>query len=287
VPARALPLVFLAFILACAAAQIPFARYLKERSAVEKIGYVPQAEVLKLGGVDQKQFLAALLVSKTLIYFGGLSQHAERKVFIPVDLGGIHRHLDGALKLDPYNMDAYYFSQAIYVWDVGNVRLANSLLEYGMKYRTWDWYLPFFAGFNSAYFLKNYRKAAEYYRKAGDLSGSDLYQSLAGRYLQASGQTDLAIAYLTAMEKSARSGAVKKSFGIRLTAFREVRRIELALVRYRRETGETPLTVQTLINSGYLKPPLTDPYGGVFYLTPEGTVATTSKFAFASKGNRK
>ncbi len=284
--ARLLPSLFLAFFLACALVQIPFARYLKNRPVVEKIGYVPHAELLKMGSADQKQFMAALLVSKVLTYFGGVTQQAERKVVIPMDIRGIHRHLEGALKLDPYNMDSYYFSQALFVWDARNVPLANSLLDYGMKYRTWDWYLPFFAGFNSAYFLKDYRKAADYYRRAGDLSGSDLYQSLAGRYLQASGQTDLAIAYLATMEKGARSSAIKKAFGIRLAAFREVKRIEAALARYRSENGKSPVTVQTLISSGYLAPPPRDPYGGEFYLSPEGTVSTTSKFAFAPKGKK-
>ncbi len=65
-------------------------------------------------------------------------------------------------------MDAYYFAQAVLVWDVGQVRLANELLEYGMRYRTWDYLLPFFAGFNYSYFLKDNEKAAQYYR--GQLS---------------------------------------------------------------------------------------------------------------------
>ena len=285
--ARALPWAFLAFVLACAAIQIPFARYLKNRPVVEKIGYVPQPEVLNMGSADQKQFLAALLVSKVLTYFGSVTQQAEHKVTIPLDFRGIHRHIEGALKLDPYNMDTYYFSQAIFVWDARNVRLANSMLDYGMKYRTWDWYLPFFAGFNSAYFLKDYRKAADYYRRAGDLSGSDLYQSLAGRYLQASGQTDLALVYLATMEKGARNDAVKKAFGIRLAAFREVKRIEVALANYRRDFGSRPVTVQTLISSGSLAPAPRDPYGGEFYLLPDGTVSTTSKFAFAPKGKKQ
>jgi tetratricopeptide (TPR) repeat protein len=111
--------------------------------------------------------------------------------------------IHGAVQLDPYNMDAYYFGQAILVWDVGKVELANELLDYGMRFRTWDWYLPFFAGFNQAYFLKDYTKAARYYDRAGELSGSDLFKNLAGRYLQESGKTDLALAYLSAMEKKA------------------------------------------------------------------------------------
>jgi len=64
-----------------------------------------------------------------------------------------------AVKLDPYNMDAYYFAQSAFTWEVGRVKEVNSVLEYGMKYRTWIGSC-FFVGFNEAYFLKNYAKAA-------------------------------------------------------------------------------------------------------------------------------
>jgi tetratricopeptide (TPR) repeat protein len=189
--------------------------------------------------------------------------------------------LHGAVKLDPYNLDAYYFAQSFLTWEVKQYQLANNLLEYGMKYRTWDWMLPFFAGFNSAYFLKDYKNAAVYYKRAGEISGSELNISLAGRYMQESGQTELAIAYLVAMEKGERNQAVKKNYQIRLKAFNEVRRIELARDRYKNSEGVLPASLDTLVRSGLLSPPPSDPYGGQFYLEPDGKVATTSKFAFA------
>jgi tetratricopeptide (TPR) repeat protein len=191
------------------------------------------------------------------------------------------RLLHGAVKLDPYNMDAYYFSQGFLTWDVKQFKLANDLLDYGMKYRTWDWYLPFFAGFNSAYFLHDYKKAAEYYKRAGELSGSDLHKSLAGRYLHESGQTDLAIIYLSAIAKGERNPAMKKNYLLRLNAFKEVRRIEMARDHYRELRGTFPTSIDQLLAAGLLSPPPKDPYGGQFYLEQDGNVKTTSKFAFA------
>jgi hypothetical protein len=35
------------------------------------------------------------------------------------------------------------------------------------------------------------------------------------------------------------------------------------------------------MRSGLLTPPPIDPYGGQFYMEPDGKVTTTSKFAFA------
>jgi len=59
------------------------------------------------------------------------------------------------------------------------VKLANDLLEYGMRYRTGISTCRFFAGFNNAYFLKDYARQAEYYKRAGELSGSELFINLA------------------------------------------------------------------------------------------------------------
>lgn len=260
---------------------IPFTTYLKNKPFVEKLGYVPTVSVLKTVAADHKELVAASLVLKVLMYFGGILDKSDNQVAVPPDYISMSRLLHGAVKLDPYNMDAYYFAQGFLTWDVKQYKLANDLLDYGMKYRTWDWYLPFFAGFNSAYFMKDYAAAAKYYQRAGELSGSDLSRLLAGRYMQESGQTELAIVYLSAMEKGERNPALKKNYQLRLTAFRETRRIELARDRYRETRRVMPKTVEQLVTGGFLSPPPVDPYGGQFYLEADGKVATTSKYAFA------
>jgi tetratricopeptide (TPR) repeat protein len=240
---------------------------------------------LRFVSADHKELVGASLVMKVIMYFGGIAQKQQSNVIVqPPDYARMSSILHGAVKLDPYNMDAYYFAQSFLTWEVKQYHLANNLLEYGMKYRNWDWMLPFFAGFNSAYFLKDYKQAADYYKRAGEMTGGELNISLAGRYMQESGQTDLAIGYLSAMEKGERNQAVKKNYQIRLKAFKEVRRIELARDRYREIKGVSPVSLEALISSGLLSPPPVDPYGGQFFLEPDGRVATTSRFAFAGAG---
>ena len=263
----------------------PFTSYMRDKPIEEKLGYVPSIKLLKPLSADQKELAGASLVLKVMMYFGNIVSlsHEGPVISKPPDLQGMSRLLHGAVQLDPYNMDAYYFAQGILTWDARQYKVANDLLEHGMKYRTWDWYLPYFAGFNYAYFLKDYPKAAHYYNLAGDLSGEALYKNLAGRYLQESGQTELAIAYLTGMVHTSTNGAIKQSYEIRLKAFREVRRIELAVDRFVVEQGGKPASVELLVQTRYLKPAPVDPYGGRFYLDPSGKVSTTSKFAFATK----
>ena len=255
-----------------------FTAYLQNRPFTEKIGYTLQPEILRLIAADQKQAVASSLILKAIIYYGGLVEQNKNKLIVPPDYFGIYKTVETAVKLDPYNLDGYYFAQAILAWDVKRIREANLLLEYGMRYRTWDYYLPFFAGFNYAYFLKDYARAADYYKLAGELSGAELYQSLAGRYLQEAGKTDLAIGYLTSMVKGAKNDAIRKTFLIRLNAFKEVKRIESSRDTYRQQTGRLPGSVEELVTQGYLVPPPSDPYGGRFFLDTNGMVRTTSKF---------
>lgn len=261
---------------------LPFTAAMEGRPIEEKLGFVPSIKLMKPLSADQKELVAASLVMKVMMYFGGIvgKEQNERVISQPLDLLGMSRILHGVVKLDPYNLDAYYFAQAFLTWDAGQYKVANDLLDYGMKYRTWDWYLPFFAGFNSAYFLKDYTKAADYYRRAADLSGQDLFRSLAGRYMQESGQTDLAIAYLSSLEKSERNPAMKRNYQIRIRAFREVRRIEKGRDHYLADRGKLPSSVEEMALEGYLNPPPADPYGGRFVIEPTGKVTSTSNFAF-------
>lgn len=278
-------LLFLSGLLVYSLLILPFTTYMRNKPIEEKLGYVPSIKLLKPLSADQKELVGASLVMKVLMYFGGAVGKAQegRLITEPVDLQGMSRLLHGAVRLDPYNMDAYYFAQGFLTWDARQFKVANDLLDYGMQYRTWDWQLPFFAGFNHAFFLKDYARAAGYYKQAGDLSGSSLHINLAGRYMQEAGQTDLAILYLAAMEKGERNPAMKKNYQIRLQAFEEVRRIEQARDLFQQKQGSFPVSVQQLVQLGYLKHQPVDPYGGQFYLESSGKVATTSKFAFATK----
>lgn len=263
----------------------PFTVYMRNKPIVEKLGYVPSSKLLKPLAADHKELAGASLVFKVMMYYGGMIGLAQEGLIATeqVDLQGMSRVLHQAVQIDPYNMDAYYLAQGFLTWNVGQIKVANELLEYGMKYRDWDWLLPYFAGFNSAYFLKDYKKAAEYYKKTGELSGYGLHINLAGRYMQESGQTELAIIYLTSMVKDSKNKILKQSYQTRLKAFQEVRRIEIALERFKAEHGSLPVSVDQLVKSGYLLPIPVDPYGGLFYLNPSGKVSTTSKFAFAVK----
>jgi len=277
-------LVLLVAVAAYSQVLFPLVEYLDGRPFVERLGYVPQEKVLRFSTADQKEFTAAALIFKTMMYYGGLiGESTVTQTYIPPDYEGMIQNIKTANKLDPYNMDAYYFAQAILSWDVGRAEEANRVLEFGMQYRDWDFYLPYFAGFNYAYFLKDYENAARYYQRAADLTGSDLLMRLTSRYLYESKQTDLAVAYLKNLLRTTHNKAIKNTLQMRLKALTEISRIEAAVRAFEEDRGTRPRSIRELV--GYLQPPPLDPYGGEFYLDDEGRVKTTSNMATAGGEN--
>lgn len=257
------------------------ADYMKSKPFVEKLGYIPSVSTMRVMAADHKEAAGASLMLKVLMYFGGLVDKPGNELQMPVDYPAMSRTIDAALKLDPYNMDGYYFAQAILTWNVGQVSLANRFLEYGMKYRDWDWQLPYFVGFNYAYFLKDYANAAKYYRRAAELSGNDMFISLAGRYMQRSGSTEMAIVYLGNMARNSRDQGVKKSLLIRQAAFIRVLELEKAHDAFVKLRGKPPGALEDLVRAGLLRAIPKDPYGGKFVLESDGSISSTSGFSFS------
>jgi len=274
-------LFFLILIMLYCSILSPFCYYQQKRVSVEKVGFLPSASMIKLFSGDQSLFLGAWIIGKAVSYYGGLYQQPDERIISSADYEGIYRALNAGLNLDPYNMDGYYFAQATLVWDMKRVNDANKLLERGLKFRSWDFYLPYFLGFNNAFFLKDFDQAAKYYKRVAELTGGDLSMRLTGRYLYEAGKTDLAISYLSTMVQSARNEAVKKTLELRLTAFKAVRDIEQAYAAFVVRHPNSKPDISMLVSTGFLKEVPVDPYGGHFYINEKGKVVTTSKFAFA------
>lgn len=274
---------FLPLILLYLVILIPFTEAMKTKPVIEKVGYVPEAEAVKIATADQRELTAAFLVMKVMFYYGGLIDMSMKKINIPADYSSMYKFLSTALKIDPYNLDAYYFAQAVFAWDSQHVREANALLEEGVKYRTWDWYLPFSAGFNYAYFLKDYDKAASYFRRAAELTGNELSINLTGRYLYQAGKTEMAIAYMETMLKTVTNESIRKTFKTRLAALKAVLAIERARDAFRVKFGILPGSIAQLQQSAFLPVVPEDPYGGKFFLEIDGKVSTTSKLSFGVK----
>lgn len=256
---------------------VPLTTLRDSRPPEVRLGFFPPAPVVKALSADQYQFVSHLISLRCLFYFGTL---VEEKGQVR-DWNKLHRALYTSTRLDPYNMDAYYFSQAVLPWDAGKPQEAIDLLEYGFAHRTWDWYLPFFLSFDYAFFMKDYGKAGEYLTKAAELNPrAAWFATLAARYYYEGGRTALALAYLKELIPTARSEAIRRQLMIRAEALENILQLEEAIADFINRFQKAPKNLQELVDLGILNHIPEDPYGGTFYLDKEGKVRTTSKLAF-------
>lgn len=260
---------------------VPFSNSLANRPVVVKLGALPDAEVLRVVSGDQRHLLAQYAVVKVLFYYGTLVEKFKQKVVLKPEYENMFKMLKTSARLDPWNADVYYFTQAAFTWELRKVSEVNEMLDYGMRFRTWDYTLPFYAGFNSAYFQKDYQSAAAYFKKAAELSNEPLMANLGARYMYESGQIELGLQFLDYMLRHTTDGKLVTVYQLRKKALLGALTIQKAAEEYRRRFGKAPAQVSDLVGAGVLPEVPEDPYGGSFYFDDKGTVRSTSKFAFA------
>jgi hypothetical protein len=268
--------VLLVLSLCCAYSTWSICDLLQERPVAIRLGYMPDAGVLRLVSADFQPLIAQLAVTKVMFYYGSLVDERFNRLGDRPEYFQMFKTLEKAIKLDPYNMDPYYFAQATYTWELNRAADVNRLLIHGMKYRDWDPWLPFYAGFNAAFFLKDADAAASYLRRAAEISGNKTYASLASRAYYLQGKTGLAIGFLEVMLENATDEVTRKVYAKRLQAFRAINLIEEARDRYFSELKVAAVNIDELLSAGYLGKLPQEPYGGAFYLDESGNVLTTS-----------
>jgi len=238
-------------------------------------------DVLSLG---QSEAVAELIFFQVILY----SESREAVDRLPFDLDAMTRDLNIATKLDPYNMDCYYFAQAMLGDKTDTLSDLNDLLERGLRHRTWDYYLPFFLGANYYFVLKDRKKAADYFAEAARRRPeSPLFSTLAARVYNEADCTEYAILFLRQILQEASSPVIRDRIRKRLQALETVCLLEQAVSMYEERFKALPTSMKQLLTCGILREMPPDPYGGEFYLDNEGTVYTTSKFVDQRTGKNE
>ncbi len=256
-----------------------FEQGMKMRPSSVKLGFVPQGRLYGalLGGF--RWFEGDYYTFKSVIYYGEKTKDIMHRNYKGVEYYNLYRIIEAAILLNPYNEDAYYFAQGAFTWGIGQVRAVNGLLKYVYRYRPWDFQIPFFLGFNYAYFLHDYKNAAYYFKQAADMTHSSLFTNLAARYFYEGGEIKLGISYLEYMIKNTKNRSVKKIYERRLKALIDIDILSQGVLKYKKKYGKMPKNLKELVDVGIIGKIPDDPYGGTFYITKDGKIKTTSKLA--------
>ncbi|MEJ2157504.1 MAG: hypothetical protein P8X96_19410, partial [Desulfobacteraceae bacterium] len=161
--------------------------------------------------------------------------------------------LKQSIELDPLFFHTAYYTQGFMAWREGFQQEAIDILKIHSDHRYWYWEPKFYLGFDYFYYLKDNDKGAYYLREAAKLEGAPpIVSLLAARLLQRSGQTLTAIAFLKSMLENAKDEEIRENLAQRLQAHLGVYQLEKARDAYRNMTGGLPMSLDELVDKGFI-----------------------------------
>ncbi len=240
--------------------------------------YTVPAPVLKISALEFDSLASDFLYLKALIFIGSTYERPGKSKVKDWEMKWLYSMFDVATDLDPYFLDPYLLANSNLTWGAGMIQEANTLLQKGARYRDWDWTLPFFMGFNYFYFLQENDKASEYLMEASRRPGaSPMYAELAAKLAFKSQRTETAIFFMEELLNKTDDIIFIKEYETRLELLRNMLLLENAVNAYKKKSGRIPRHLDDLIKKGIIQTIPKDPYGGEFYIDPQGAVKTTSE----------
>jgi len=244
----------------------------------EDSAYVMPGSILRITALDFDGLASDFLFLKALVYLGSTYERKEEFRVEAWEWKWIYHVLDTSTSLDPYFLDPYYFGNANLTWGGGLIKEANALMGKGSRYRSWDYLLPFYMGFNEFYFLGDNEKASESLMEASRRpDASPLYASLAVKLAYKERRTENAIAFQEYILEHTKEPELRKEYEARLNALRGLGYLEKAVVKYKGRFGRYPRKIDDLITKHIIDKVPAEPYGGSYYITSLGQVKTTSE----------
>jgi tetratricopeptide (TPR) repeat protein len=239
-------------------------------------GYVLPSKFSSVLALGYKGLLSDYLFLKVVTFFG--DRHIAKRALSDDDWEFLVTGLDVVTDLDPYFEDPYIFAEGNLAWE-GRVEEANLILKKGLKYRNWDWRIPYYIGFNYFYFLQDYEKGAEYVMEAASRPGSHPFLSTLGaRLAYYGGKSKTAVLFLRQMILETTDPGLRTRLKKRLVALERAAELEAKIDLFVKEQGRKPAGIEELITAGYVDSLPPDPYGGQWVILKNDRVFSTSKF---------
>jgi hypothetical protein len=241
-------------------------------STVEsQVLYVQSGSVMKRIALSYDAVLADLYWIRALQHFGSERlKEGERRY----DL--LYPMLDLATTLDPLFTVGYRFG-AIFLAEphpggAGRPEQALALLKKGITVNPgkWDYYHD--VGFIYYWNLHDYRQAAEWFRRGGELPGAPWWlKTYAAVMLTRGGDRQASRVMWTQIGQSEENDWLRRTAQLRLRqldALDQIDAIRTAVEEFRRRRGPHPASWDQLMNAGVLRGIPIDPTGTPYVLDP-------------------
>ena len=251
----------------------------------DRLLYLPSGRLLQILDLGHSELLADLIYLWSIQFYGNYPGGVRYDYLVQI--------YDRVItELDPRFRDAYILGALILSMEARRPEAALTLLDKGIRALPDDWLLPFEAGFIAYHDLRDYARAAEYFRTAIERPGvpppvrrfhAEMFNRMGDRRTsRRHWQEILATAESDYVRSIAQRHVHDLSVEIDLAVLRE------AIERYRSLEGEPPSDLRTLVHVGIAEAIPLDPDGNPYAYDPEtGEVSPRTRFAFPGAGGRR
>jgi hypothetical protein len=256
----------------------------KSLSAGDETNILLPSPILKVTSLDFDGLASDALYFKALVYYGSTFIGNKRRAISEAQYTWLYNMLKTSTDLDPYFLDPYFLGNSILSWEANRVADSILLMKKGSQYRNWDYWLPFYIGFNYYYFLRDNTNASNYLMIASRKPGADpFYAYFAARLAYEGNRTENAIIFLEGILKTTKDETMRKDYVIRLDTLKAMLDLEKGVKVYKERLGSYPGKLYDLVEQRIIGRIPEDPYGGEFYIDKDGSVKTTSDLRYMKK----
>jgi hypothetical protein len=184
--------------------------------------------------------------------------------------------LSTVIRFDPRFVVPYLLGGIVLGDSPDHAGAALDLLSRGEGQVPLEWRLPFYTGYVQYFSLGNSEEGGMALLRAARIPGSpDYFPLLASRMLSEGHRPDTALAFLQKMverEADPRRKASLEERIRRVEVERDLQSFDRAIVEYMEHTGVRPRELGDLVRAGVLVRIPEEPYGGQYFLMPDGEV---------------
>jgi len=238
----------------------------------DSVLYIRSGEAMRRLSLSFTPLVADIYWIRAVQYFGGarLSTSASRSYDLLYPL------LDITTSLDPRFVIAYRFGSIFlaegYPGGPGRPDLAIALLQKGFQADPTRWRYLQDIGFVYYWWLGDYRAAAEWFQKAGDVPGAPWWlRSLAAVTLAQGGDRRSSRALWQSLRESADNEWLRNNASLRLSqldALDAIDQLGAVVGAFRARTGQNPPSWDALVRARMLASTPLDPAGRPYVLDP-------------------
>jgi tetratricopeptide (TPR) repeat protein len=270
-------LVAVSVLLLCFAGSVTLLQRIDESrkgATLHEVLFISSPKTIKRMSLGYDGLMANIYWTRAVQYFG--RQHAagtpEYKLLAPL--------LNITTALDPHLTVAYEFGSnflgASPPLGAGQPEEAVKLVNFGIQNNPDDWHLYYNLGFIYYLELKDYKNAADAFRRGSQLPNTHPWMKvLAARMSEHAGDLETArmmwtAAYQTSSEKEVKANAAAHLRAIDVDETVPV--LESLVTKYKETAGRMPENFADLVQQKILRAIPLDPTGRPYKIMPDGTV---------------